>query len=86
MTPLDWLLGATLLVCLGLLLGSTWTVQALQARFRRLAQERRRLNDEWSAMRRGRRQQGQCARCARPLCEQDWYLTQTMIQEPSDDD
>jgi hypothetical protein len=84
---LGWLLlGATLLICLGLLLGSTWTVQALQAKFRRLAQERRRLNDEWLTIRMARGQQGQCPRCARLLCEQDWYLTQTTIQEPSDDD
>lgn len=40
-----------LLVCLGLLLGTTWTIQALQARLRRRAEERRRLNEEWMAIR-----------------------------------
>jgi sulfite exporter TauE/SafE len=40
-----------LLVCLGLLLGTSWTVQALQPRLRRQAEERRRLNEEWSVVR-----------------------------------
>jgi hypothetical protein len=44
-------LSGVLLVCLGLLLGMTWTIQALQARLRRQAEERRRLNEEWLAIR-----------------------------------
>ncbi|MGH3829293.1 MAG: hypothetical protein ACRDRS_02395 [Pseudonocardiaceae bacterium] len=62
-----------LLVCLGLLLGSTWTIQALQARFRRLALERRRLNEEWLALRaalqRQRRGRCRCRRCGAPPAE-----------------
>ncbi len=47
---LQMLIGV-LLVCLGLLLGTTWTIQALHARLRRQAEERRRLNEEWMAIR-----------------------------------
>ncbi|MDQ4032541.1 MAG: hypothetical protein M3332_09840 [Actinomycetota bacterium] len=43
-------LGAVLLICLGLLLGTTWTPQALQPKLRRQAEERRRLNEEWVAV------------------------------------
>jgi hypothetical protein len=64
-------LGAVLLVCLGMLLGGTWTIQALEHTLRRQAEERRRLNAEWSAVRATRRSQGQCPRCASPLPEQD---------------
>ncbi len=49
------LLVAVLLVCLGLLLGATWTIQAMQYRLRRQAEERRRLNAEWAALRTARR-------------------------------
>ncbi|MGH3811223.1 MAG: hypothetical protein ACRDUV_02050 [Pseudonocardiaceae bacterium] len=66
-------LGGILLVCLGLLLGASWTVQALQPKLRRHAEERRRLNEEWSAVRAARRQRSECPRCASPLSEQDWY-------------
>jgi hypothetical protein len=83
-TPGWFALGSVLLVCIGLLLGATWTTQALQFKFRQLAEERRRLNDEWSAVRMARR--SQCPRCARPLSEQDWYVAQIMVQEPPDDD
>jgi hypothetical protein len=63
-------LSGVLLVCLGLLLGMTWTIQALQARLRRQAQERRRLNEEWLAIREEwsmirttRHQLAKCPRC-----------------------
>jgi len=61
-----------LLVCLGLLLGSTWTIQALQSRLCRQAEERRRLNEEWAAMRAAHQQRAQCPRCKAPLSERDW--------------
>ncbi|MGH3870605.1 MAG: hypothetical protein ACRDSR_03655 [Pseudonocardiaceae bacterium] len=64
-------LGAILLVCLGLLLGSTWTVEALQPKLRRQAEERRRLNEEWSAIRMARQRRGVCPRCRSPLSERD---------------
>ncbi|HSZ28402.1 MAG TPA: hypothetical protein VK784_01430 [Pseudonocardiaceae bacterium] len=62
-----------LLVCLGilfglgLLLGTTWTIQALQVRLRHQAEERRRLNAEWAAIRTARQQRVQCPRCGTPL-------------------
>jgi hypothetical protein len=63
-------LSGVLLVCLGLLLGMTWTIQALQARLRRQAEERRRLNEEWlaireewSVIRTTRHQLAKCPRC-----------------------
>ena len=65
-------LGAILLVCLGLLLGAAWTVEALQYKLRRQAEERHRLNEEWSAIRTARRRRGVCPRCASPLSERDW--------------
>ncbi|MGH3973834.1 MAG: hypothetical protein ACRDS9_10995 [Pseudonocardiaceae bacterium] len=52
------LLGAALLVCLMLLLEAL-TNHALESRLRQQAEERRRLNEEWAALRTARRQQGQ---------------------------
>jgi hypothetical protein len=75
-------LGGLLLVCLGLLLGATWTAQALQARLGQQAEERRRLNAEWAAVRTASRQRGQCPRCGAPLSEWDWSFGPT----PPDDD
>ncbi|MGH3899422.1 MAG: hypothetical protein ACRDTA_14515 [Pseudonocardiaceae bacterium] len=60
---------AVLLLCLGLLLGWSWTLQAVQPTLRRQAEERRRLNEEWSAVRAARRQRGECPRCGSPLSE-----------------
>ena len=60
-----------LLVCLGLLLGTTWTIQALQFRLRHQAEERRRLNAEWAAIRVTRQQRVQCPRCGAPLSDWD---------------
>lgn len=79
-------LSAVLLVCFGLLLGATWTTQALRPKLRRQAEERRRLNDEWSAVRTARRQRGQCPRCASPLSERDWYFVPTLVADPPDED
>ena len=69
-----WLLPlAALLVIFGLLLGSTWTTQALQPKLRQQAEERRRLNEQWAAVRAARQRRGRCPRCAVPLSECDWY-------------
>src|ERR671917_2958682 len=38
-------------LCLGNLLGTAWTIQALQPKLRRQAEERRRINAEWQALR-----------------------------------
>ena len=44
-------LGAALLLCVGILVGSSLMTQALGAEFRRLAVERRELNEQWMAIR-----------------------------------
>ncbi|MGH3857435.1 MAG: hypothetical protein ACRDR6_28910 [Pseudonocardiaceae bacterium] len=84
---LSWaLLGSALLVCLGLLLGATWTTQILQSRLCRQAEERRRLNAEWLEVRTARRQRSQCPRCGSLLSEQHWYFASAPVEEPPDDD
>jgi cell division protein FtsL len=75
-----------LLVCLGLLLGTSWTVQALQPKLRRQARERRRLNEEWSAVRTAQRRWEECPRCGRPLSDQDWCHASTIVEDRPDDD
>ncbi len=63
--------GGVLLVCLGLLLGTTWTVQVLQPTLRRQAEERRRLNEGWAAVRAAHHQRRRCRRCGGLLTEWD---------------
>jgi hypothetical protein len=79
---LSWVL----LVCLGLLLGTAWTTQALQPKLRQQAEERRRLNEEWSLVRTARRQGSECSRCGSLLSERDWYLAPTVVEDRLDDD
>jgi hypothetical protein len=75
-----------LLLCLGLLLGATWTVQALQPKLRQQAEERRRLNEEWLAVRTARRQRDECPRCGTLLSEWDWYIAPAVVEVRPDDD
>jgi cell division protein FtsL len=77
---------AALLVCFGLLLGASWTTQALQSRLRQQAEERRRLNEEWSAVRTARRQRGECPRCRSPSSERDWHHAPEIVNDQPDDD
>jgi hypothetical protein len=79
-------LSAILLVCLGVLLGATWTIQVLQPKLRRQAEQRRRLNEEWSAVRAARRQRQECPRCGALLTKRDWYLAPTVVEDHLDDD
>lgn len=51
------------LIGIGTLIGSSWTVQALEAKFRQQTAERRRLNEEWRAVRAYRARQRHCAAC-----------------------
>jgi uncharacterized paraquat-inducible protein A len=81
-----YVLGAVLLICLGILLGTTWTMQAFQSKLRQQAEERRKLNEEWMTVRTARWQRGKCPRCASPLSERDWYFAPTPIEYPPDDD
>jgi hypothetical protein len=72
---LGWVvLGAVLLICIGLLLGASWTTQALQLRHRHQAEERRRLNEEWSAIDVARREHAVCPRCTSGLSKQSRYF------------
>ena len=48
-----------LVLCSGILLGTSWTVQALQPNLRRQAKERRRLNAAWEEVRANLQQQHQ---------------------------
>jgi uncharacterized paraquat-inducible protein A len=80
------ILGAVLLICLGVLLGTAWTIQALQPRLHRQAAERRKLNEEWTAVRSARRQRGLCPRCGSSLSEQDWYIAPVVVEDDLDDD
>jgi hypothetical protein len=80
------MVSGVLLVCLGLLLGSTWTIQALQPKLHRQAEERRRLNEERSAVRTARRQRGECPRCGNPLSEDHRYIAPTVVEERPDND
>ena len=80
------MVSAILLVCLGLLLGGSWTNQVLQAKLRRQAKERRKLNEDWQAIHIAS-QQSRCPCCTRRLAEQDSYLALAAIKEiPYDDD
>jgi hypothetical protein len=72
---------AVLLVCLGLLLGTSWTVQVLQPKLRRQAKERRRLNEEWSAVLTARRQWEKCPRCGSRLSDQDCRYASTIVED-----
>jgi len=69
-----YFLGGLMLICLGLLLGSSWTVQALETKLQRQAEERHKLNEEWLAIRAARQLQGKCARCENRLFEQRWHI------------
>jgi hypothetical protein len=75
-----------LLVCLGLLLGTSWTIQASQPKLRRQAMERRRLNEEWSTVRTARLQWEKCPRCGSLLSDQDWCYGSTIVKDQPDDD
>jgi hypothetical protein len=79
-------LSAVLLVCLGLLLGSTWTIQALQPKLHQQAEERRKLNEEWMAVRTAHRHRTKCPRCGITLAEQHWYFAPTQVEDPLDDE
>jgi sulfite exporter TauE/SafE len=79
-------LSGVLLVCLGLLLGTSWTIQALQPTLRRQAEERRKLNEEWTALRTARQQRNVCPRCGGTLAGWSWYTAPIIVEDPPDDD
>lgn len=72
---LGWLaLGALLFVSFGILLGAAWMTQALRPRLRRQAEERRRLNQEWVAVREACLSLERCPRCGCPLVRWNGYF------------
>ena len=73
------MVSVVLLLCIGVLLGASWTTQALQPKLRRQAEERRRLNAEWSAIQTTRQQRRECTRCG--PSGGDWYFAQTVGEE-----
>lgn len=75
------IVGCLVLLCLGLLLGASWTSQTHLPERRQLAAERRRLNEEWAAVRTARQQRLHCPRCAGPLLEQGWFSAPTQSDE-----
>jgi hypothetical protein len=79
-------LGSLLLICLGLLLGATWTIQAVQPKLDRQAEERRRLNEEWVTIYSIRRQRARCARCDFLHAAMGLYFEQAPIEDLPDDD
>ena len=81
-----FLLGALLLVFLGVLLGTAWTTQAVQAQLNHQAEERRRLNEEWVAVRAARTQSVRCPRCGILLTEQSWYFDPTPLDSSAEED
>jgi hypothetical protein len=62
------------LLCLGLLLGASWSILTLQSKLRQQAEERRRLNEEWVAVRAARQQRVHCPRCSSPLPERAGFF------------
>ncbi len=71
-----------LLIGLGALIGSSWTVQALEGKFRQHAAERRRLNEEWRAVRARRAQQRRCIDCEDEL---DLYRQPALVTGSHDE-
>lgn len=63
------LLSAVLVLSSGALIGTSWATLALQPKFRRQAEERRRLNNEWLALRAARQQQSECPGCGNLLID-----------------
>jgi hypothetical protein len=73
------IVGATLLICIGALLGTTWTGRILKRRLdqeaNQQAQERRMLAKQWAAIHERR---GQCPRCSDPLPEPRRFASRTV--------
>ncbi|HEY0637816.1 MAG TPA: hypothetical protein VGD67_09230 [Pseudonocardiaceae bacterium] len=79
------LAAAAVLICLGGLLGSSWTAQALTTVSRRHAAERRNLDNGWRDLAMARRASGpvRCARCERTITDTSWLL---VVDPPLDEE
>jgi hypothetical protein len=76
---------------LGMLLGTTFTVQAIRPEFRRQAHERRRLDAEWHAIQQAEQvaQPEWCPRCGHRLAQAALHspiLYDAREEEPDGDD
>lgn len=76
---------AGLLICLGLLLGGSWTRQTLRADYRHHAEQRRQLSEQWHALRTARHH-NHCPRCTSPLPPYDPDYEPTIDHTPYDND
>lgn len=80
--------GLIVLACLfiGMLLGTAWTVQAVQPNLRRQAEERRQINAEWQAVRDAAQSVhfARCPRCGCRLSSTGGYFDDE-DEEPDDD-
>ena len=80
--------GMIVLACLfiGMLLGTAWTVQAVQPNLRRQAEERRQINAEWQAVRDAQQSVYfvRCPRCGCRLSSAGGYFDDE-DEEPDDD-
>lgn len=84
---LVWILvGSVLLVCLGMLVGASWTSQVLQPKLHQQAEQRRQLNEEWRVLRAAWAARESCPRCANPLPTREWYAVSTLVEDPPQDD
>ena len=79
--------GAIMLLCLGALLGASWTTQVMGGVSRRHAAERRKLNEGWRALEIARRTAGEpllYARYRKPS-ESSWLLVVPATVDEEDD-
>lgn len=79
-------LGGMLLFCLGLLLGTAWSLQAVQPKLNLQAKERRRLNEEWLAVRAAQQQRDMCQHCGNSLHDWGWHIAPTAVTDRLKDD
>lgn len=73
MTAALWLLGLTIVLAVGGLIGSSFTTQTLEQKSRRQAAERRELNREWRALESARATGTACRHC-RLLPHTSWIV------------
>ena len=78
---------AIVLVCFGGMLGATWTSQAMGTASRRLATERKHLNNGWRDLATARQARGAalCPRCDRELTDTSWLLVIDPSLDEEDD-
>lgn len=80
---------AVVLICLGGLIGATWTTQVMGTVSRRHATERKNLNDGWRALQDAKQSDGDpvhCARCHQTLAMSGRPLVSATAYIDEDDD